>query len=174
MLLLLLFSLLHLSENQDVISPFIFFDCKHLVLPKRCQCYHSGHESQLRCVHSELDSLPKLPNNMRWNALDFSFNHITSIDNYVFADIYVEKINLKTNYLRQVEVTAFDQIKNLKELYLNHNQLKELHPQTFVSPGLTLEIFDLSFNPFHYLDMGEILLNLPMFKIFSSCFLSIK
>jgi Leucine-rich repeat (LRR) protein len=75
---------------------------------------------------------------MRWNALDFSFNYITSVDNYVFADIYVEKINLKSNYLRRIEITAFDQIKNLKQLYINNNQLKELYPQTLISPGYSL------------------------------------
>lgn len=131
-------SILHLTLGQDVISPYVFSDCKHLILPPRCQCYHSGHESQLRCLKSELHSLPKLPNNMRWNALDFSFNYITSVDNYVFADIYVEKITLKSNYLRNIEITAFDQIKNLKELYLNNNQLKELYPQTLISPGSSL------------------------------------
>jgi Leucine-rich repeat (LRR) protein len=75
---------------------------------------------------------------MRWNALDFSSNYITSVDNYVFADIYVEKINLQLNYLRQIEITAFEQIKNLKQLYINNNQLKELHPQTLISPGSSL------------------------------------
>jgi Leucine-rich repeat (LRR) protein len=75
---------------------------------------------------------------MRWNALDFSFNYIPSVDSYVFADIYVEKINLKSNYLRRIEITAFDQIKNLKQLYINNNQLKELYPQTLISPGSSL------------------------------------
>jgi Leucine-rich repeat (LRR) protein len=138
LLIFFLYSLLQLTRSDESISSFIFSDCKHLILPIRCQCYHSGHESQLRCLHSELHSLPKLPNNMRWNALDFSYNYITSIDNYVFADIYVERISLKSNYLRRIEVTAFDQIKNLKELYLNHNQLKELYPQTLLSPGVSL------------------------------------
>lgn len=141
MLLMLLFSLVRLTISEEYIVPFVFSDCKHLILPSRCQCYHSGHESQLRCLHSELHSLPKLPNNMRWNALDFSYNYITSIDNYVFADIHVEKISLKSNYLRRVEITAFDQIKNLKELHLNHNQLKELFPQTMISPGMSLGTF---------------------------------
>lgn len=139
MLLIFYFSLsIHWTISQELISPFIFSDCKHLILPVRCQCYHSGHESQLRCLHSELHSLPKLPNNMRWNALDFSYNYITAIDNYVFADIYVEKIILKSNYLRRVETTAFNQIKNLKELRFNHNQLKELDPDALTSPGDSL------------------------------------
>jgi len=135
---ILFLSILHLTISQDIISPYIFSDCKHLILPSRCQCYHSGHESQLRCLKSELHFLPKLPNNMRWNALDFSYNYITSVDSYVFADIYVEKISLQYNYLRQIEITAFDQIKNLKELYINNNQLKELYPQTLISPGSSL------------------------------------
>lgn len=75
---------------------------------------------------------------MRWNALDFSYNYIPSVDNYVFADIYVEKIHLNRNYLRQIEMTAFYQIKNLKELYINHNQLEGLHPDVFISPGSSL------------------------------------
>lgn len=183
--------ILHFTFSQDMIPSYIFYDCKHLILPARCQCYHSGHESQLRCLKSELHSLPKLTNNMRWNALDFSYNYITSVDNYVFADIYVEKISLNSNYLRQIETTAFDQIKNLKELYINHNQLKGLHPDTLISPGSSLgthnllcllhhlsfssiEIFDLSHNPFQYLDMGQILLNLPLLKRFrlTSCHLN--
>ena len=135
---ILFLSILHLTISQDITSSYVFSDCKHLILPTRCQCYHSGHESQLRCLKSELHSLPKLPNNMRWNALDFSFNYITSVDNYVFADIFVGKINLASNYLRRIEITAFDQIKNLKQLYINNNQLKELHPQTFRSPGVSL------------------------------------
>ncbi|CAF2982299.1 unnamed protein product [Rotaria socialis] len=156
--------ILHLTISQEVISPYVFSDCKHLILPARCQCYHSGYESQLRCLKSELHSLPKLPNNMRWNALDFSFNYITSVDNYVFADIYVEKIYLNANYLRRIETTAFDQIKNLKQLYINNNQLKDLHPTTLISPGASLEIFDASYNPFQYLDIGQILLNLSALK----------
>lgn len=140
MLKLLVFYVLLIdpSLSQEIITPFVFSDCKHLILPSRCQCYHSGHESQLRCLHSELHSLPKLPNNMRWNALDFSYNYITSIDNYVFADIYVEKIILKWNYLRRIEITSFHQIQNLKELRLDHNQLKELDAQVFKSPGESL------------------------------------
>jgi len=140
MLILFLSIILHLTQSQDIIPPYAFSDCKHLILPSRCQCYHSGYESQLRCLKSELHSLPKLPNNMRWNALDFSYNYITSVDNYVFADIYVEKITLKSNYLRRIEITAFDQIKNLKQLYINHNQLKEFYPQTLISPGSSLGI----------------------------------
>ncbi|CAF2785700.1 unnamed protein product [Rotaria sp. Silwood2] len=165
---------LHLTISQDIIPPYVFSDCKHLILPVRCQCYHSGHESQLRCLKSELHSLPKLPNNMRWNALDFSFNYITSVDNYVFADIYVEKINLNSNYIRRIEITAFDQIKNLKQLFINNNQLKELYPETLVSPGVSLQIFDVSHNQFQYLDMGQILLNLPLLKQFHlvSCHLN--
>lgn len=135
---LFLLLILHFTFSQDIIPSFIFYDCKHLVLPPRCQCYHSGHESQLRCLKSELHSLPKLPNNMRWNALDFSFNYITSIDNYVFADIYVEKIHLNSNYIREIEITAFDQIKNLKQLYINHNQLKGFYPDTLISAGSSL------------------------------------
>jgi len=135
---ILFLSILHLTISQDIITPYVVSDCKHLILPARCQCYHSGHESQLRCLKSELHSLPKLPNNMRWNALDFSFNYIPSVDSYVFADIYVEKISLKSNYLRRIEITAFDQIKNLKQLYINNNQLKELYPQTLISPGYSL------------------------------------
>ncbi len=135
---ILFLSILHLTISQDLISPYVFSDCKHLILPVRCQCYHSGYESQLRCLKSELHSLPKLPNNMRWNALDFSFNYITSVDSYVFGDIYVENISLKSNYLRRIDITAFDQIKNLKRLYINNNQLKELHPQTLISPGSSL------------------------------------
>jgi Leucine-rich repeat (LRR) protein len=135
---ILFLSILHLTISQDIISPYISSNCKHLILPIRCRCYHSGYDTQLHCLKSELHSLPKLPNNMRWNALDFSSNYITSVDNYVFADIYVEKINLNSNYLRRIEVTAFDQIKNLKELYINNNQLKELHPETLTSPGSSL------------------------------------
>jgi Leucine-rich repeat (LRR) protein len=146
----LFLSILHLTISQDIISPYIFSDCKHLILPPRCQCYHSGHESQLRCLKSELHSLPKLPNNMRWNALDFSYNYITSVDNYVFADIYVESINLKSNYLRRIEITAFDQIKNLKKLFINNNQLKELPPQALKSPGTSLGM--LTFYTFYYKD----------------------
>jgi Leucine-rich repeat (LRR) protein len=138
---ILFLSILHLTISQDIISSYIFSDCKHLILPTRCQCYHSGHESQLRCLDSGLHSLPKLPNNMRWNALDFSSNYITSVDNYVFADIYVEKISLTKNYLRRIEITAFDQIKNLKQLFMDKNQLKELQPQALASPGSSLGIF---------------------------------
>ncbi|CAF1147088.1 unnamed protein product [Adineta ricciae] len=172
--LIVFLSILRFTRSQEIVSPYVFADCKHLILPPRCQCYHSGHESQLRCLKSELHSLPKLPNNMRWDALDFSLNYITSVDSYVFADIYVEKISLKSNYLRRIEPTAFDRIKNLKQLYINHNQLRELHPQALISPGSSLEIFDVSYNLFQYLNIGEILVNLPMLKQFHlvSCHLN--
>ena len=184
--------ILYLTTSQNTVFPYKLSDCKHLILPVRCQCYHSDHESQLRCHKSELHSLPKLPNNMHWNALDFSYNYITTIDSYIFADIYVEKIILKSNYLRQIDITAFDQIQNLKQLLINNNQLKELDPLILKSPGVSLgmlmlkkntrqrerkktttkffsfqiEIFDLSHNRFQYLDIGQILLNLPLLKQF--------
>ena len=131
-------SILHLTLIRHIQLTYVPSDCKHLILPSRCQCYHSGQQSELRCLNGNLVTLPKLPNNMRWNAMDFSFNRITSVDNYVLADIYVEKINLQSNYLRHIEVTAFEQIKNLKQLYINNNQLKTLHPQTLLSPGSSL------------------------------------
>lgn len=136
---------LHSTISQDIIPPYSLSDCKHLILPARCQCYHSGHESQLRCLKSGLHSLPKLPNNMRWNALGFSSNYITSVDSYVFGDIYVEKLYLNSNYIRRIEVTAFHHIRNLKELFINHNQLKELHPQALISPGDSLGTFTIEF-----------------------------
>jgi Leucine-rich repeat (LRR) protein len=181
-MLLLCFALLQLTLGQDQLSPLIFSDCKHLILPPRCQCYHSGDESQLRCQNIQLDFLPKLPNNMRWFALDFSSNNLSSIDSYVFSDIYVEKLNLRANQLRSIDLTAFDQIQNLKQLLLDHNQLDEFDPTVLTYPGVSLgncssrltssfissfaEIFDVSHNPFHYLDLGEIFLHLPVLKHF--------
>jgi hypothetical protein len=131
-------SVFHLILSQNVIFPLIFSDCKHLILPPLCQCYHSGEESQLRCRNIKLHFLPKLPNNMRWYALDFSLNSITSIDSYVFSDIYVEKLILKSNYLRIIDITAFDEIQNLKQLFIDHNQLKEFDPIILTSPGVSL------------------------------------
>ncbi|CAF4020121.1 unnamed protein product, partial [Rotaria sp. Silwood1] len=70
--------------------------------------------------------------------------------------------------------TAFDQIKNLKQLFINNNQLKELYPQTLLSPGVSLQTLDVSHNQFPYLDIGQILLNLPLLKQFHlvSCHLN--
>ncbi|CAF1647347.1 unnamed protein product [Didymodactylos carnosus] len=72
---------------------------------------------------------------MRWNALDFSQNYITSVDSYIFSDIYVEKIDLSNNYIGRIEQTAFESIKNLKELYLKHNQMKGFDPLSLKSTG---------------------------------------
>ena len=175
--------LLRFTAGEDQLFPLIFSDCKHLILPPRCQCYHSGDESQLRCQNIHLHFLPKLPNNMRWYALDFSSNNLSSIDSYVFSEIYVEKLNLRSNQLRTIELTAFDQIQNLKQLLLDHNQLKEFDPAVLTYPGVSLgnsstclmsfsieflfeEIFDLSHNPLDYVDLGEIFLHLPLLKQF--------
>ncbi len=116
----------------------IFFDCKHLILPPLCQCYHSGDESQLRCHNIQLNSLPKLPNNMRWNALDFSLNNISSVNSHVFSDIHVEKLDLKSNSIRTIDTTALERIQHLKQLFINHNKLKEFDPKILISPGATL------------------------------------
>ncbi|CAF1197422.1 unnamed protein product [Rotaria magnacalcarata] len=159
-------SIVHLTLSQDPTASLIFSDCKHLILPPLCQCYHSGDQSQLRCHNIQLESIPKLPNNMRWNALDFSVNHIKSIDSYVFSDIYVEKLNLKLNHLQTVDTTAFNQIKNVKQLYIDHNTLKEFDPKTLTSPGVSLEIFDISHNPLEYLDLGETFLQLTVLQEF--------
>ncbi|CAF1088188.1 unnamed protein product, partial [Adineta ricciae] len=137
-----------------------------LILPERCQCYHSGNESQLHCHNIQLEFLPKLPNNMHWYALDFSFNSITSIDSYVFSDIYVEKLDLHSNSLQTIEVTAFDQIQNLRILFINENQLKSFHPNVLTSPGVSLEILDMSKNPFEHLNLGEIFLQAPVLREF--------
>ena len=134
----LLIIFLQLTSSQDLNSQIIYFDCKHLILPYLCQCYHSGAQSQLRCHNIQLQDLPKLPNNMRWNALDFSSNNLQSIGSYAFSGIYVEKLNFKYNYIQTIELTAFAEIENLKELYLNNNRLKEFSPETLISPGFTL------------------------------------
>jgi len=131
-------SILHLTLSQDLISPILFSDCKHLILPSLCQCYHSGDESQLRCHNIRLNFLPKLPNNMRWNGLDFSLNNLKSIDSYVFSDIYVEKLNLKLNSIQNIDTTALERIQNLKQLFIDHNQLKEFDPKILISPGVSL------------------------------------
>ncbi|CAF1307422.1 unnamed protein product [Rotaria sordida] len=159
-------SIIHVTLSQDFIAPLIFSDCKHLILPSLCQCYHSGDQSQLRCYNIQLKFIPKLPNNMHWYALDFSLNNIRSVDSYVFSDIYVEKLNLKSNYLQTIDITAFDQIKNLKQLFLDHNQLKEFNPKALISPGVSLEIFDISHNPLEHLDLGEIFTHLSVLKEF--------
>ncbi|CAF1155827.1 unnamed protein product [Adineta steineri] len=134
-------SIIHLSLSQDSHFPYMYSDCTHLILPPRCQCYHSGNESQLHCYNIQLDFIPKLPNNMRWHTLDFSLNHIKTIPSYVFSDIYVEKIDLHTNHLQTIDETAFGEIQNLKQLFMNHNQLKEFNPNILTSPGVTLVIY---------------------------------
>ncbi|CAF2542413.1 unnamed protein product [Rotaria sp. Silwood2] len=159
-------SIVHLTLSQDFIAPLIFSDCTHLILPSLCQCYHSGEQSQLHCHNIQLNFIPKLPNNMHWYALDFSLNNIKSVDSYVFSDIYVEKLNLKSNYLQTIDITAFDQIKNLKQLFLDHNQLKKIDPKALISPGVSLEIFDLSYNPLEYLDLGQIFIHLSLLREF--------
>lgn len=129
---------IHLTFSQDFNSQIIYSDCKHLILPNLCQCYHSGDQSQLRCHNIQLQDLPKLPNNLRWNALDFSSNNLKSIGSYVFSGIHVERLNFKYNYIQTIDLTAFTDIEKLKELYLNNNRLKELEPDILISPGITL------------------------------------
>ena len=176
-ILFIIISIVHLVFPQDHLS-----DCTHLLLPSLCQCYHSGDKSQLRCSNIQLESLPRLTINMQWNALDFSFNQLTLIDDYLFSKIYVEKLSLKFNAIETIQTTAFDQIENLQELDLSQNQLKEFDPRILISPGetlgksssirnhflifLPLEIFDLSFNPLSYLNLGEIFLHLPVLRRF--------
>lgn len=137
MFILFLF-IVHSTFSQDLVAPPIFSDCKRLILPSLCQCYHSGDQSQLHCHNIKLSFIPKLPNNMHWDALDFSLNSIRSIDSYVFSDIYVEKLNLKSNHLRTIDTTGFDQIRNLKQLYIDHNKLKRFDPRALTPPGSTL------------------------------------
>lgn len=166
-MLLFYFSILHLIFAENFI---IYSDCKHLILPSRCQCYHTGEKSQLHCHNIQLEFLPKLPNNMHWNALDFSLNHLQSIESYVLSDIYVEKLDLKFNSIETIDTTAFERVQNLKELFINHNQLKTFDPDILKSPGMSLEIFDISSNPLEYLNLGEILFNLPVLKEFHGVF----
>ena len=133
-----LLSIVHLTSSQNFIAPLRFSDCTHLVLPNRCQCYHSGNESQLNCCSIQLNFLPKLPNNMHWYALDFSSNRIKSIDSHAFSDIHVEKLDLRSNYLQTVDLTAFNRIQDLKQLFIDHNQLKAFNPRVLTSPGVSL------------------------------------
>lgn len=135
------FVLIFVSFVPWIISQESLSDCTHLLLPSLCQCYHSGEKSQLRCSNIQLEILPKLPNNMQWNALDFSSNQLTSIDDYLFSKIYVEKLDLKFNTIEFIERTAFDQIDNLLQLDLSHNQLKIFDPKILQSPGETLGKF---------------------------------
>ncbi|UJR10389.1 hypothetical protein I4U23_014594 [Adineta vaga] len=160
------FTIIHLILTENLTNQYLLSDCTHLILPERCQCYHSGNESQLHCHNIQLEFLPKLPNNMRWYALDFSLNSITSIDSYVFSDIYVEKLDLHLNNLQTIDVTAFDQIQNLRQLLINQNQLTDLHANVFTSPGVSLEILDISNNPFEYLNLGEIFHQVPFLREF--------
>lgn len=134
---------LRCSFAEDQLSSLVFSDCKHLILPQRCQCYHSGDQSQLRCQNIELKFLPKLPNNMRWFALDFSKNQVRQIDSYAFSEINVEKLILQLNQLEFIESTAFDQIENLKALYIDHNQLTQFDPEILEYPGASLGKFPI-------------------------------
>ncbi|CAF0749037.1 unnamed protein product [Didymodactylos carnosus] len=126
------------------------------------------------CRNSALHSLIKLPINMRWNALDFSQNYIPSVDSYIFSDIYVENINLSKNYIRRIEQTAFESIKNLKELILSHNQMEEFDPLSVKSAGKYMEKFDISNNLLQQLDIGEILTQLPKLKVFHAAWNNIN
>jgi len=75
---------------------------------------------------------------MRWNALDFSLNNISSVNSHVFSDIHVEKLDLKSNSIRTIDTTALERIQHLKQLFINHNKLKEFDPKILISPGATL------------------------------------
>lgn len=127
-----------ISADEHLLSSVIFSDCKHLILPQRCQCYHSADQSQLRCHNIQLYDLPKLPNNMRWFALDFSLNNITSIESYAFSEIYVEKLYFHSNLLNRIDPTGFNFIENLKELYLNQNRLTQFSGELLLYPGIQL------------------------------------
>lgn len=135
---LCVFVLVPFASADEFAAPYALSDCTHLILPERCQCYHLGNESQLHCQSIALASVPKLPNSMRWHGLDFSSNAIASIDSYVFSDIYVEKLDLHANALETIDVTAFDQIQNLRQLFVNQNRLRDFHPDALTSPGTSL------------------------------------
>ncbi len=75
---------------------------------------------------------------MRWNALDFSLNNLTSVGSHQFSGIYVEKLDLKLNSIQTIDVSAFEEVQNLKELFINHNQLKEFDPKILISLNISL------------------------------------
>ena len=104
------------------------------------------------------------------NAVDLKVvlannNQLSKLNANVFCvATNLGRLSLRKNQIQEIDVNAFNSLRNLKELYLSDNQLSSLHMNTF-SPLISLEILALSGNQLQSIDLELFHANLQLNEI---------
>lgn len=92
-------------------------------------------------------------------------NLITKLDANIFCvSTDMETLSFRKNLIEEVDVNAFHNLGNLRELYLADNKLSSLHMNTF-EPLISLEILSVSGNQLQSIDIELFHANLQLHEI---------
>lgn len=109
----------------------------------------------LHPIPSAADLKVILANNNQISRLEAN-NFCTATD--------LETLSFRKNLIQEVDVNAFRNLGNLRELYLSDNQLTSLHMNTF-APLISLEIISLSGNQLQSVDLELFHANVQLHEI---------
>lgn len=92
-------------------------------------------------------------------------NKLTKLNANVFCvSTDMETLSFRKNQIDEVDVNAFHNLGNLRELYLSDNKLSSLHMNTF-APLISLEILSLSGNQLQSIDLELFHANLQLHEV---------
>lgn len=104
------------------------------------------NSSDLKVILANNNQLPKLEANIFDVATD------------------LEILSFRKNQIKEVDVNAFHNLGNLRDLYLSDNRLSSLHMNTF-APLISVEIISLSGNQLQSIDLELFHANLQLHEI---------
>lgn len=145
---------------------------------------------QLNLTQNNLTNLKNLTHLKTLLDLDLSFNPITAIDLFVFADLemlqvltlrniglkyiqfgtfsyqhHLQRLDISYNNFSHLDLRVFYSINSLREFYINGNNLKQLHVLEIRDHFPQLERISISDNPWHCNDLTEIIRDLSDMNI---------
>ena len=153
--------------DQNVEPSLTLLDKSYLEVLQQLYVINVANKLEIRTLRinfSEIDRFAKflLKDFKNIVRLDLSNCNIRNIDNNVFYDlIYLNVLNLSSNFIESIDLISFRQNVNLKTIILHNNLLKSVEKNAFIH-AQNLVILDLDFNRITELN-GEFL-NCPSLK----------
>lgn len=104
----------------------------------------------LNASHNQLVSLQPFAS-VHLNFFDASYNNLTQLQNYLFADMTsMEIIHLSQNAINTIQPFTFSNLSNLRSLDLSNNRLQS---DAFLENIATLQTINLTHNDFEHLNV---------------------
>ncbi|XP_058860112.1 peroxidasin homolog isoform X2 [Acipenser ruthenus] len=105
---------------------FLVFSCWSLPCPNQCLCY----QTTVRCMHLRLQTIPGLP--PQTNLLQLNNNQIRIIPRRAFENLKnLKYLFIYKNEIQEIQKEAFKGLISLEQLYLHFNNLEILESGIF-------------------------------------------